>query len=580
MTFAVFYHVAVKQMIASGNRLLVIGLDAATFDLILPWAAEGRLPHLAGLLARGAYGPLRSVANLNSLAAWTTFMTGKNPGRHGIYWFYEHEPGSYNLRFLNGADVAEPRFWEILSAAGKRVGVINVPMTYPARPVNGFLIAGLDAPGESSPGFTYPPGLYDELRRETEGYLIDTNILGYARSGRWDRAIAATQQVIDQRARAAEYLMTRYPWDLSVVVFTALDRVQHTFWWEPGAAQVARDIGRIPPASDVVRAFYQRLDDVADRLVALAGEEATVVVMSDHGAGFNPGSNMYLTPWLESLGLFRRASATRSGKAKAALRFLVRRASALADGLLSQQARRWVLRHLPGGRAGLVGRLHRVPCDWARTKAYADYIQPAIWVNLRGREPQGIVEPGAEYEALRTMLINQLARCRDPKTGMPIAKGVYRREEVYHGQYLDKAPDLHIDWNYEAVVCGYRYEDESGRTVTVDTPADMVERRNVSGDHRPQGILIIAGPHVHPGQKLSGAGIADIAPTLLYLMEQPVPEDRDGRVLLEALREQYVTAHPVAYCPAGVSEGQERRDLSAQEAEQVEKRLRGLGYLG
>lgn len=547
-------------------KLLVIGLDAATFDLILPWAAEGRLPRLAELLARGAHGALTSVPNLNSLAAWTTFMTGKNPGRHGVFWFYEHAPDSYALRFLNGSDIADARFWEIASDAGRQVGIINVPMTYPATPLHGFLIAGMDAPDESSPGFTYPPKLYKVLRR-LGGYRIDTNILGYARSGRLRQAIAATERVIAWRERAADYLMRTRSWDLFVVVFTALDRVQHAFWQEPG-----------PPASSagsIVRRFYERLDQAIGRLCDTAGEETTVVIVSDHGMGFNPQSNLYLNPWLESLGLFRPARGTARSRARAALR----RVSAWADGLLSKPLRRRILRWLPGGRAGLVGQLHRAPCDWAHTRAYADYIQPGIWINLRGREPHGIVEPGAEYEALRTRLIEMLSRCRDPRTGTPIVRRVCRREEVYQGPHVSKAPDLHIEWSYAAVACGYQYEDDAGHTVTVGQAADMVERRNVTGDHRPEGILLLAGPQVRREATVRGAQMADIAPTLCYLLGLPVPEDMEGRVLVEALEETYLEAHPVIRRQAAAAGDQERRELSAEEARQVEERLRGLGYL-
>lgn len=558
------------------SKLLVIGLDAATFDVIGPAAAEGRLPNLARLMENGASGPLRSTPNMNSLSAWTTFMTGRNPGATGIYWFYEHEQGSYNLRFLNGADVHFPRFWEIASAAGQSVGVINVPMTYPARPLNGFLISGLDAPDESSADFTYPPELYQELQREVGGYLIDTNILGYARSGRWTQAIAATQQVIAQRARVAEYLMQKQSWDLFVAVFTALDRVQHTFWVDPAAGNDV--FGTAPAASEIVVGFYERLDEVIGRLCALAGDDTTVLVMSDHGAGFNPLGNLYLSTWLESLGLFHRASAGMGDRARNALRALLRRASAMADGLFSKQARRWVLRHLPGGRAGLVGRLHRVPCDWAHTQAYVDYVQPAIWINLRGREPQGIVEPGAEYERLRDRLIEQLTQCRDPKTGARIVKAVRRREEVYQGSRVESAPDLHVEWNYKVIVSGYQYQGEDGRAVTVGKSGDIVERRNISGDHRPEGILILSGPGVRVGQPIQGAQIADLAPTILHLLGQPVPGDMEGRVLSEVFTEESLAQRPIQFQAAREGE-QERIEYSAEEAEQVEKRLRGLGYI-
>ncbi len=565
------------------SKVLIIGLDAATFDLIKPWAAEGKLPTMATLLERGVHGPLISVPNLNSIPAWTSFATGVNPGQHGVYWFYERKPGSYDYRFLNGGDIRVPRFWEILSQTGKKVGIVNVPMTYPARPTNGFLVAGLDAPDEGSPAFTYPPDLYRELTEAVGDYQIDTNILGYARSGRLDLAIKATHEVIEKRARAVDYLMDNYPWDLFVVVFTALDRIQHTFWRHMDPTHPDHDPVEARKYGDTIYAFYRRLDEVVGHMLAKVGEDTTVILVSDHGAGFDQRGHGYLNSWLESLGLLYPLGSDMAGFRKWGNRLskrLVRQGAALADGLLSKRARRKLIGWLPGGRAGLVQQLHRPRCDWARTKVYAEYIQPGLRINLKGREPQGIVAPGGEYEALRDYLIEKLSSCEDVKTGKKVARRVCRREEVYHGQHVDKAPDLLIEWNYDMVVSGLCYWNESNRRVVVENKSDLVERRNLSGDHRPQGIFLIAGTHIRAGQELREANIMDIAPTVLYTMGQPVPKYMDGKVLVEAFSENFLADHPVTYGEeAAVASEQGEHDFTAREAQMVEERLRGLGYL-
>lgn len=554
-------------------KTLVIGLDAATWDVIDPMVKQGQLPHLAGLIRQGVRGPLRSVPNLNSYAAWTTFQTGKNPGKHGVFWFYETVPGSNETRFVNGAQVRDARFWELASDGGQQVGVINVPMTYPAKPLNGFMIAGMDTPDESSADLVYPPDLDQELRR-VGGYRIDTNILGYARSGRWQQALDATRQVIEERARAASHLARSRPWDLFVVVFTALDRVQHAFWQEPRATEESGDPRQ---ASDIVRQFYALLDAKIGELINAAGPEANVLLCSDHGMGLNPMSNLYLQPWLESLGLFHPTEASPGGRWQSLSNQLLRRAAAAADGLLSKRLRRRIMSWLPGGRAKLVNRLHQSPCDWSRTQAYGDYIRPGIWINLRGREPHGIVEPGPEYEALRDRIIKALSACRDAATDGPIVHGVYRREEVYHGPYLDKAPDIHIDWNYDIACSGYRYENEAGETITVGDQADMVERRNINGDHRPDGIWLLSGPNIRRGQTLA-ATIADLAPTLLYALGLPIPTDMDGQPLTDAFEPGHVAAHPPHKTDPQAGRAAQHA-FSTEEAQQIEERLRGLGYL-
>ena len=557
----------------TGQRLLVIGLDAATFTLIRPWAQAGRLPHLARLMAEGSHGALASVPNLNSIPAWATFQTGVNPGKHGLYWFYERRPDSYAFRFLSGADLRLPRFWELASAEGRRVAAINVPMTYPARPVNGLWIAGLDAPAEESPGFTYPEGLYRDLVAHVGPYHIDTNIIGYARGGRLEQAIRATQEVVQRRAEAAAHLLAREPWDLFVVVFTALDRVQHAFWRAMDPTAPGHTPEEHERYGDTIARFYAQLDAAVGRLRAVAGPEVTTVVLSDHGMGPNQCGALYLEPWLERLGYLVPAA---GGQRR---RRLLRQAAHLADGLVSKRVRRRIMEALPGGRAALVRELHQPLCDWARTRVYADYIQPAVWINLQGREPQGIVPPGRAYEDLRDELIERLLSCRDLQTGLPVARGVYRREEVYFGPQVPRAGDLLIDWNYDLVVSGYRMPLPTGGELVVDRGADVVERRNVSGDHRPEGILLLAGPAVRPGATLHGAQIADLAPTLLYLLGVAVPEDLDGRVLTQALDPDLVAAHPVRYRPQETAPAPVGQPLSPADEDLVLRRLRDLGYV-
>jgi predicted AlkP superfamily phosphohydrolase/phosphomutase len=568
------------------NKVLIIGLDAATFDLIDPWVAEGKLPNLSRLMTSGTRGYLKSVPNLNSIPAWASFMTGVNPAKHGLFWFYERRPDSYAYRYLNGSDLQVPAFWDILGAGDRRVGVVNVPMTYPAHRLNGIMIAGLDAPSEESPGFTFPSDLYQEIRDKVGRYLIDTNILGYARRGRYDQAVKATRKVIALRAATTSYLMARYPWDLFVVVFTALDRVQHTFWrfmdtrhpdHEPNKAEYGKAIYHC----------YAQLDGMVGDLVAQAGPEADVILASDHGFGFNQRGYHYLNPLLIDLGLlYPLQDRSVKGKARRLMGTMFREVAAVGDGLVSKTLRRKLMNLWPGGRASVVGQLHQVRCDWSRTKAYVDYIHPGIWINLRGREPAGIVAPGGEYESLRDELVKRLLECRDLNTGRPIAKAVRRREEVYFGPFLSKAPDLVIEWNYDMIVSGLRCHGRSGQTAIIEEVADIVERRNVSGDHRPKGILIAAGPHIKANHAIPDAHIMDIAPTVLKLMGQPVPAYMDGRVLTEALTTDFQriaaaqsdeVITPAA--PPSTGTARENVEFSTEEAAMVEARLRGLGYI-
>ena len=173
---------------SSHPRLLIIGLDGATFDLIRPWAAAGKLPNIARLMETGVSAPLRSVPNQNSAPAWSSYATGKNPGKHGIFYFDERIEGTYNKRYLNGGFRQGESWWMIASRYGKVVGVINVPMSFPAEPVKGVMLAGLDAPSVDSPGFGYPPELMRELQTNVGEYTIEPGLPSYMKMGRKDLA--------------------------------------------------------------------------------------------------------------------------------------------------------------------------------------------------------------------------------------------------------------------------------------------------------------------------------------------------------------------------------------------------------
>ena len=205
------------------NRVLVLGLDGATWDLILPWVEEGELPTFKHLLNTSPWGRMESVPNMNSATAWTSFMTGKGPGKHGVYWFTERTPGSYEPRLANRRRYGGgPTFWNLLSAADKRVGVMNIPMTYPAEEVNGFFISG---PGGVITGdYVYPASLRQTIDEKFPDYKMALRELpDYARRGQYKLAIQRMLDVIDARTRLLKYLLTNEPWDMVSVVNPATD---------------------------------------------------------------------------------------------------------------------------------------------------------------------------------------------------------------------------------------------------------------------------------------------------------------------------------------------------------------------
>lgn len=569
--------------ITSGRppRLLIIGLDGATFDLIRPWAAAGKLPNLARLLAEGTSAALRSVPNQNSAPAWSSYATGKNPGKHGIFYFDERIEGSYKTRYLNASFRRGDAWWTIASRAGLRVGVVNVPLSYPADPVNGVMLAGLDAPGVDSPGFSHPPELIKELQARVGDYVIEPGVPSYIKMGRRDLAERAIFEAEEKRLAYVRYLMTTRPWDVFHVTFTSTDAAHHFFWKDMDPSHPEHDPVEAQRYGDTILRVYQQADAIVGELTRLA-PDAAVMVMSDHGGGFNQRGAEYLNGWLASLGLLHTVDegpVPASTRLKQALAAPLKWAYDLADHHLSREGKLRLVRLFPGLRERVETMITFGNIDWRRTRAYAYGARDDLWINLQGREPQGIVSP-AEYHALRDEIIAKLYASRDVVDHEPVVEEALPREAVYHGPYLHKAPDILIRWRTTRVIRGI-YLPQPGQPPP--PPPPLTPSFN-NGGHRLHGIFIMAGPGVRRGQTFEGAVLWDLAPTILHYLGLPVPDDMDGRVLADAFTEEWLSRRPVRVASASEvgSDGADpsrRSDYSPDEQAIIEQRLRGLGYV-
>lgn len=570
----------------SGKRVLVVGLDGATFDLARPWIDEGRLPNLARLVTEGASGELASTIPPISAAAWSSFATGVNPGKHGIYHFRQHVSGSYRQRIANGGDRRRRSLWRILSDLGKRVVVVNVVMTYPPEPVNGCLVAGLDAPGTGS-NYTYPTELRDELHRAVPGYVIEPDLNQYARRGQYDAVYDNIISCLETREAAIKHLLDGYRYDFFAVNFRATDVVQHHFWKfidESHPLYVEKEAAQY---GHCIREVYERLDRIVGDLAALCDSDTTMVVMSDHGFGSDSSHTIYINRWLEAQGWLSFSDTPGDHGRTRRLRGRLERG---AREVLRQLVLRVGRQHAPQGiKDGLKRRLpglantlkspdtyHAV--DWSRTVAYSDEHRSNVWLNLRGREPQGTVEPGEEYEALRDAIIERLAGLQDPETGVPVVERAYRREELYPGPNQETTPDIHMVLSQNPLYVSRSSGSARGPGCVVNLSAKQLSAEwLISGRHRPNGILVMKGQGIKKNIALEGTSILDLAPTILALMDCPVPESMDGRVIQEA----FVSPPMVKYesdrsCEETAPTGQAYTD---DEVERVEDKLRGLGYI-
>lgn len=566
------------------RKVVVLGWDGAVFELAVRWAQEGYLPNLAGMVARGAFGRMKSTIPPVSAPAWATFATGNNPGRHGIYYFKEHVPGTYESRLVRGADRRTKPIWRLLNEQNRKMGVVNLVMTYPPEPLDGFMVSGMDTPSEKSP-FTYPPELKAELLAELGEYIIELPMEEEARANRYDALWEKVWRSLENSTAAVRYLMTRKEWDVFAVNFRATDWVQHFFWKFMDPSHPQHDVAASAPYRDAIRRVYQELDAFVGEVRAGLGAEDVLIVMSDHGFGPSSDKVLYLNNWLASEGVlsYRRPPAADGTEKRTSLPMAFWRS---AWERLRQSAPQRVKDTLERLMPRLYQRI-RYPAafffiDWEHTRAYADEYQESIWINLAGREPDGIVKPGEEYEVLRREIIARARELCDPLTGEPALEAAYLREEIYHGSEVERAPDIVLLPRQDPYF-RVRPSHTSPGLVAVHTMSAEELRREYlpNGTHRLFGMFFAEGPGIAAGRQVEGIGIEDMTPTILQLAGCRVPRHLDGRVM-EAI---FSEPPSITYFDddegegEGPTAGEAYDEYDEEEAALMEERLRGLGYL-
>lgn len=554
------------------EKVLVIGLDGATFNLVRPWAREGKLPNFARLMEEGVSGDLLSTPDMLSPAAWTSFSTGKNSGKHGIFNFFDLVPGTLKTCYMNSRHREGETIWSLLTKAGKKVGVMNVPMTYPADAVDGFMISGWNAPTVKSEGFTYPGELIDEIVGKFGDYPLFPTVKKHIVNGDLESAARDLYDNVEINASAARYLMDKNDWDFFIVVFIATDQVQHYFWhlMDPGHPQY--DAGLAARYGDTILNVYRKCDRIIGDLTKGLSDDTTVIVMSDHGCGKNQGAVQYLPLLLKEMGFsaFKESAGVLSGP-KVLLGSALKKAYQLLNRRLSIKLKGHLNAMLPWLRDRIESTWRFSAYDWDKTSVYFHY-EPRV--NLSGREPFGIVKKGQEYEDLRDLLIRSLYACRDAKTGQKIVERVFKGEEVYNGKFASNGPDIIIWWKEDVVISGVACDMENGRSIRL-TRKYVVDER--TGNHTPNGIFLARGRNIRKGSGVSGAGIMDIAPTILHLMGQPVPSDMDGKVLTDALTDEFLRANPVRRAEAADARSRDGGD--AGDDQKIMENLKSLGYM-
>ncbi len=459
----------------SVSKVMILGLDCAEPSLVLDrW--RDRLPTIDGLAARGAYGRLTSVIPPITVPAWSCMMASRTPGDLGVYGFRNRADHSYDSLFIaNGTAIREPRLWDLATRAGLASIVLGVPGTFPPRPLNGVMVSCFLTPSLESQ-YTYPPILRREVEQVVGEYLFDCENF---RTEDKDDLLRQVYEMTDRRFQLAEHLLAAKPWQLFAMVEMGPDRMHHGFWkymdpehrkYEPGNAY-----------ENAILDYHVHVDGLLGKLLEHADDETAILVVSDHGAKRMDGG-IRVNEWLR------------------------------AEGLLATKT-----------EPTDTSKLDDVGVDWSRTVAWGEGgYYSRIFMNVKGREPEGVVEP-SEYEATRDDLARRLAAIPD-ENGDPIPTVVHKPEDVYD-QVSGIAPDLIV-----------HFGDLLWRSVgTVGGPDGVHTFENDTGpddaNHAQDGLFVLVAPGVEPGAR-EGAHLLDIAPTVLELLGLDRPAAMRGRSLV------------------------------------------------
>ena len=553
------------------QKVFIISLDGATFDVLRPLARQGYLPNLAKMMSEGLAADLESIIPPVTAPAWTSFMTGKTPGKHGIFDFTRFDPSDRATKLNNAQHIRSKTLWQILSDKGKRVIVLNLPYTYPPSEINGVMVSGWDAPSLQA-DFTHPKELRQEIFEKIPDYgstldLSLWNFLPTKSDQQFDEFVNKLLRSFQQGLELASFVLREQEWDVCMVHFQQTDWIQHKLWSfiEEACANGENKDSRV----EKVRECYREFDRMVGILLSEVECKPFTIILSDHGFGRHLGAispNYFLRQW----GYFHLVDRTetrlrdvfrksRFKVARKAYDSAARIKHSIFDGRKSKKFKSW------GELANETIPQQKSMIDWNRTKVAAvEGSETAhLFVNVVGRGSVGIVQPGDEYESLISDLVTRFRDLRHPQTGAKLLARVARGSEIYPVSDPDVLlPDIVLI-------------PQEGYGVSFSVSGAPPEISN-EGSHRHNGVLMMQGAGLNIPANGFHPNLIDIAPTVLHLLGLPVPADMDGRVLEEILP----GLPPVHYENVdNRKESEVTTEYTADEAELIEQRLKGLGYV-
>ncbi len=495
---------------------MIFGLDGATYDIILPLVKQGELIFFKNLLENGVWASLETIIPPLTPGAWTSFMTGVNPGKHGLQDFlYIDEEYRIRLSYRRTKTI-----WSVLSSLGKKVITLHVPFTYPPEPVNGIMISGFDTPSLDA-NFIYPQEFREILFTQIPDYALREQVKYLDNDKGREEFANEIFRLTDIRVRTAEFLLKNYEYDVFMVTFMGIDHMQHWYWKFMDKTHPQYKPCDNKKFGNKIAEIYKFIDEKLVRLAEYIPDNAYIILMSDHGAGPNY-MNFYVNNLLAEMGLikFKENPQVKFKKLLYEIGLTPQTLSRLAMHSLFTKK---IAKTSGEGRVGFVKKFGLTfnDIDWQKTYAFSYGYYGQIYINSKERFKFGIVDKYSRERIVRE-IINELNKLKDPCRKGKLLTKAWLREEIYHGGFVETFPDIITsfgNFGYTSSIIPFPTQKLFAPTITFK-----------SGEHRLNGIFGCIGPRVKRG-RLHSANILDIAPTIFAILGLKIPEGFDGRVL-------------------------------------------------
>ncbi len=555
------------------RKLVIIGIDGGTFDIIDPLIKDYNLPNIKKIIDSGVKGILKSTYPPITAAAWVSFMTGKNPGKHSFFDFREYNLTEYtptyipkisdsvkdDISTLHSSNFRNETIWDFFSNAGYEINVIAVPMTYPSWKINGRMLSGFPSPDYKNPN-TYPAEWGKEI-----GSLINISSINYENI---DEFIKECSELVHKLGDIILKQIKEKKGEVFAVVFNSSDFAQHYFWQFLDNPQ--------HKYSSIIKNIYIEIDKIIGEVLNYICDDTSVLILSDHGFMKHPKKYFNLNAWLVQEGYISLNKKTSSD---------LNIFSKIFDLFLNQiryKKNKW--------RRVIKEKISKMPffirkwaseqyfksniIDWNNTKAFRFKMYSTvegIVINQKNRQKNGIVEQGDEYNKIRDEIIEKLLKLKDPLTGEKIAIEIFKREDLYKGNYMEKAPDIIVNLNPN-----YLGGLEIDGTIVNDVGDEI--KQYYSGIHNHNGIFVYKSPNIKKSSEIIKLDIIDVIPTLLYDFDLPISKEIDGKIKQDIFNEAYIKTTNPRYSDI-TKKDNEKENITDEDKELMKKALKGLGYL-